>query len=179
MTAWVCLLRGINVGGTGKLAMADLKAHLAALGAQAPATYIQSGNAVFTGEIEPETFAQDLTDRIAAAQGHAPRVLILPGDAVIAAHAAFPFPEAFDRPRFGNLWFCENVPEAPDLARLAEVAKESERFALEGAVFYLDAPEGIGRSKLAERVEKALGVAATARNLNTVGKLVEMVRARG
>ncbi|MAM60192.1 DUF1697 domain-containing protein [Maritimibacter sp. UBA3975] len=178
MTVWVCLLRGINVGGTGKLAMDDLRGHLAALGAEAPETYIQSGNAVFAGDIDAAAFATDLTARIAAAQGHAPRVMVIPGDEVIAAYAAFPFADAFERPKFGNIWFCETAPVAPDLDTLKRLAKESERFALDGLFFHLDAPEGIGRSKLAERVERALGVATTARNLNTVAKLVEMVRAR-
>lgn len=178
MSLWVLLLRGINVGGTGKLPMKDLKAHLLALGADAPETYIQSGNAIFAGDIDPEAFANDLTALIQTHHGHAPRVLVLPSDDLIAARAAFPFPEGLEQPKFANIWFCAAPPSAPDLARLDEAASATERFALEGRWFFLDAPDGIGRSKLAERVEKALGVPATARNLNTVNTLAEMIRAR-
>ncbi|MEC7760981.1 MAG: DUF1697 domain-containing protein [Pseudomonadota bacterium] len=178
MTVWVLLLRGINVGGTGKLPMKDLKAHMEALGAEAPETYIQSGNAVFAGAIEPEAFAADLTARIEANHGHAPRILVVPGDDMIASRDAFPFPGGLERPKFANIWFCAETPAAPDLGRLDDLATDTERFALKGRWFFLDAPDGIGRSKLAERVEKALGVPATARNMNTVNKLCEMVQAR-
>ena len=175
MSARVALLRGINVGGTGKLPMAALKAHMEALGAGNVATYIQSGNAVFTGG--DAEFAADLRARIAAEEGFAPEVMVLSGAALVAAYDGFPFPEALERPKFGNIWFCESAPDTPDLEALAAIAAPSETFALEGACFYLDAPEGIGRSKLAARVERSLGVHATARNLNTVAKLVEMVGA--
>ena len=178
MSVWVLLLRGINVGGTGKLPMADLKTHMAALGAEAPETYIQSGNAVFEGDIDPGTFATALTERIEALHGHAPRTLVLPGKDIIDARDSYPFAEGFDHPKFANIWFCTDALDAPDLARLEDLATGTERFALKGCWFFLDAPDGIGRSKLAERGEKALGVPATARNLNTVTKLARMVEAR-
>ena len=66
------------------------------------------------------------------------------------------------------------APRRPDLDALADVARPTEEFALEGRVFYLHAPEGIGRSKLAAQAEKRLGVEATGRNLRTVLKLAEM-----
>ena len=59
--------------------------------------------------------------------------------------------------------------------RLAGLRKETERFTLAGNIFYLFAPEGVGRSKLAAAAEAALGVPATARNWNTVMKLAAML----
>jgi uncharacterized protein (DUF1697 family) len=178
MNTWVVLLRGVNVGGTGRLPMADLRAHIAALGGHAPETYVQSGNAVFSGAVDPDAFARSLSDRIAHHHGHAPRVLVLPAETLIRALAAFPFAEARERPKTGHVWFCAEDPVAPDLEGLAAVAGPRERFALEGRWFFLDAPDGIGRSKLAAKVERSLGVAATARNLNTVMALERMAAAR-
>lgn len=172
------LLRGINVGGAGKLPMKDLKAHLARLGAVEPQTYIQSGNAVFEGDLDPADVAQALTAAITKDHGFTPHALVLPAQEVEEALAAYPFPEGHDHPKFANIWFCDRAPATPDLATLEGLAGETERFALDRRWFFLDAPDGIGRSKLAARVEKALGVPATARNLNTVKKLVAMARER-
>ena len=69
-----------------------------------------------------------------------------------------------------HLYFLREIPQDPDLAKLDEIKKESERFHLDGQVFYLYTPDGFGRSKLAERVERTLGVAATARNWRSVGE---------
>lgn len=63
-------------------------------------------------------------------------------------------------------------PQNPDLKTLDRIKQDNEQFELVDKVFYLYAPDGIGRSKLAERVEKALGVAVTARNWRTVCKIM-------
>lgn len=174
MRAWVLLLRGINVGGSGKLAMTDLREILQKLGAKQVATYIQTGNAVFTGTIAPAAFEDHVESEIERQCGFRPRALVMEAEDVAAALEAFPFPEGRTHPKFANIWFCAETPTNPDLARLKSLATETERFRLDTRFFFLDAPEGIGRSKLAAAVEKALGVPATARNLNTVQKLVAM-----
>lgn len=69
----------------------------------------------------------------------------------------------------------ETAPTSPDLEKLMALKSPREDFRLIQQVFYLYAPDGIGRSKLAEKVEKNLGVPATARNWNTVSKLLAMV----
>ena len=61
------------------------------------------------------------------------------------------------------------------MQRLAIAKAASEKFKLEERIFYLHAPDGIGRSKLAAAVEQSLGVVVTARNLNTVNRLISMV----
>lgn len=178
MTVWVCLMRGINVGGKNTLPMADLKRLMEKLGAQEVATYIQSGNAVFTGTVSVDVFEDLLEIEINAEKGFRPRTMLVEGDDLAAALEAFPYPEAEGDPKTGHIWVCSDAPDAPDLALLEDLAKDSERFSLSGRFFYLHAPEGIGRSKLAERVERALGVPTTARNLNTMRKLTDMVAAR-
>ena len=69
-------------------------------------------------------------------------------------------------------------PESVDEERLNQLKSGTEEYALKRNVFYLHAPDGIGRSKLAAQVERCLGVAVTGRNLNTVNKLAELARDR-
>ncbi|MEO1087012.1 MAG: DUF1697 domain-containing protein, partial [Acidobacteriota bacterium] len=175
MTTFVALLRGINVGGKNVLPMKDLKAMLTDLGAAGVRTYIQSGNAVFSAEADAAAGLGDrLADAIEAARGFRPQTLVL-GAAELAAIAdANPFPEATAEPKTLHFFVLERTPPAPDLDALRAIARDSERFELIDRCFYLHAPDGIGRSKLAAKAEKALGVPATARNRRTLSKILEL-----
>ena len=180
MNTWIALFRGINVGGNHMLPMKDLVAQLADLGCQDVKTYIQSGNAVFQCSVAK---ASTLSGRIAAAveerRGFRPRVLVMKAADLESAVAANPFPEAEAEPKSLHLWFLADRPSRPDLASLKACKAANERYVLKGGVFYLHAPDGIGRSKLAERVERTLGVEATARNWRSVCKILELARALG
>ena len=177
MNTYIALLRGINVGGNNKLPMRELKDVLAGLGLHDVKTYIQSGNVVFQSDSDNTA---DLAERMRAAisksHGFAPNVLLLDVDEFENAMASNPFPEGEAEPKTLHLYFLASTPENPDLPKLDGLKKANERFQLNNKVFYLHAPDGIGRSKLAERVEKTLGVAATARNWRSVGKIMEMAR---
>ena len=74
-----------------------------------------------------------------------------------------------------HFFFLDSQPITPDLESLMAVKSKSEEFKLHKKVFYLYAPDGIGRSKLAVKVEKCMGIPVTARNWNTVSKLISMV----
>jgi uncharacterized protein (DUF1697 family) len=175
MSTWILLLRGINVGGKHSLPMKALKDDLKGLGLQHVKTYIQSGNVVFqsSGSV-PSGLGATISDVLEAHHGFRPHVLLLSADALEKAAAANPFPEAEAEPKSLHLFFLDTAPTAPDLDALTALRLPSEHFHLEGKVFYLHAPDGIGRSKLAARVEKALGVTTTARNWRTVQKLQEL-----
>jgi uncharacterized protein (DUF1697 family) len=177
MKMYIALFRGINVGGKNRLPMKDLRSLLADLGAQSVQTYIQSGNAVFRHETEN---APRLSDNIAAAikqsHGFDPRVLLLDLGVMEQAIASNPYPEAEAEPKSLHLYFLASVPQNPDLETLDSIKQDDERFKLIDQVFYLHAPAGIGRSKLAARVEQALGVAVTARNWRTACKITAMAR---
>ena len=170
------LLRGINVGGAGKLKMADLRALLERLGGARVQTYIQSGNVVFLGPEYAGAFEAQVADAIERAHGFRPRVLMIAEPDFRAIVAGYPYPEAFDLPKTGHVWFLSG-PATPDGAAMTGLAADSERFEITDRALYLHAPDGIGRSKLAERAERLLGVAATARNLNTCRKLIAMLDA--
>ena len=175
MNTYIALLRGINVGGKNLLPMSALVALLADLGGQGIRTYIQSGNAVFrSAEKDPAQLSRQLAAAIKQGWGFEPWVLILGLADLKKAMAENPFPEAEADPSSLHLGFLASPPESPDLEKLTTLKKESERFQLRDKVFYLHAPEGVGRSRLAASSEKLLGVPMTDRNWRTVGKIREM-----
>lgn len=173
MATLIALLRGINVIGNNRLPMKELSALLTGLGLRDVQTYIQSGNVVFHSNAKNKTaLAARISSAIEAQHGFAPQVLLLDAAELHQAMAGNPYPEA--APRTLHLFFLAEAPRHPDLKALEAIRTESERFKLAGKVFYLHTPDGFGPSRLAGRVEKSLGVAATARNWNTVCKLAEM-----
>lgn len=175
MNLYVALFRGINVGGNGSLPMKELVAALEEIGAQKARTYIQSGNAVFEStEKNVARLSKQLSAEIMRRRGFEPRVHILTLEALAKAIAENPFPEVISDPSSLHLGFLASSPKSPDLKKLSSLRKESERFHLTESVFYLHAPEGVGRSKLAASSEKFLGVPMTDRNWRTVCKVMEM-----
>lgn len=176
MKTYVALLRGINVGGKNSLPMRVLISILENSGAQNVRTYIQSGNAVFqSAETPPHHLAKELSDKIEICCGFKPFILVLDSDAFDRAMANNPFPEAATDPGSLHLGFLASIPQNPDMKKLTSLRAESEHFQLIDTVFYLHAPEGVGRSKLAVSSEKLLGVQMTDRNWKTVCKIREMV----
>ncbi|MBB5014898.1 DUF1697 domain-containing protein [Rehaibacterium terrae] len=173
MNTWIALLRGINVGSTRSLPMKSLIALIQSLGGEDVRTYIQSGNVVFRHR-DARRLAGTLRDAIARECGFAPDVLVFDAARLRAIAAANPFPEADAAPTRVHVFFLAAPATAPDLDALERHRSGSERYVLGEHAFYLHTPDGFGKSRLAERAEKALGVAATARNWRTVSKLLEM-----
>ncbi len=174
MNTYITLLRGINVGGKNILPMKELAAMLETLGCENVRTYIQSGNVVFQSrkglaEIEAAAISKKIMDK----KGFEPRVLLLDVATFQEAINNNPFPT--DNGKILHFNFLTSPANQPDLDLLEAVKKDTEQFLLKDMVFYVYAPDGIGRSKLATVVEKALGVPATARNWNTVNKLAKMI----
>ena len=176
MSTWVLLLRGVNVGGAGKLPMGELVGMLESLGLENVRTYIQSGNVVFESKRQ---ISAELAEEIAAVihdrKGFRPTVLILNPRQLHDAAASNPFEGAEEHPKSVHLFFLSSAPSDPDIDALTELSSSTERFHLTDEVFYLYAPDGVGRSKLAKRAERILGVPVTARNWRTVTKLLDMV----
>jgi uncharacterized protein (DUF1697 family) len=175
VNTYIALFRGINVGGKNSLPMKELVVILESMGARKIKTYIQSGNAVFqSAEKNLSQFSKRLTAEIKERRGFEPHVIIVGLDAIEKAMADNPFPEAEADPSSLHLGFLASAPKNPNLQKLDNLRKESERFHLSGRVFYLHAPEGVGRSKLAASAEKLLGTPMTDRNWRTVCKIKEM-----
>ncbi len=178
MKTYIAFLRGINVGGNNILPVDRLVAILARLGANNVKTYLQSGNAVFqcTAPIAKQ-LPKKLAEEVKRQHGFEPYIQVMDVEVFRAAIIGNPFPNAEVDPATLHLGFLDAVPLQPNLAKLAAIRKASERFELIDHVFYLHAPEGIGRSKLAAGAEKLLGVPMTMRNWRTVCKVMEMATA--
>ncbi len=115
-----------------------------------------------------------LSREINKRRGFEPHVLLLELEEIERAIRKNPFPEAASDPRALHAGFLASTPEKPNLKTLESLKSNSERFHLIDKVFYLQAPEGIGRSKLAANAEKLLGVPMTDCNWRTVCKIWEM-----
>lgn len=175
MPTWIALLRGINVGGKNILPMKSLVKTLESLRLTGVRTYIQSGNVVFAST---DRSAANLEKKIAAAiadaHGVSPHVLVRSAEQLREAISANPFPEGEAEPKTLHLAFLAAAAKKPDLAAMTKLKAPDESFELHRDVFYLHAPSGIGRSRLAARIEQHLGVPVTGRNWRTVTKLLEM-----
>lgn len=183
MTTYAALLRGINVGGNKKLPMAELRTLLAGLGHTSVRTHLQSGQAVFTaGHGDEESLAAELSRAIEQRFGFPVDVLVRDHAYLEAVAEACPFPAADLQPKQLHVTYF-SAPVAPE--RYADIdagAYLPEEFRLGDRCLYLYAPEGLGRSKLAEALSRprlTKGLIATSRNWNTVLKLVELTAAEG
>ncbi len=185
MVTHVALLRGINVGGQNKVPMADLREIVSSLGHTDVATYIQSGNVVFTtSETDTAKLAAALEDAIGERTGVRCRVIVLSG--VELAQIAQDNPYSGEpNPKAVHVVFLPAAPAPEMIASVAEaqdtVAQKGSRDTAQyvGRALFLHTPDGFGRSELATlltRAGRAMSVkgAGTARNVATVRKLLEM-----
>ena len=169
----VALLRGINVGGSGKLPMAELKAAFVAAGAENPDTYIQSGNVVFSGRMNKEGAINEIERRA----GFRPAIMLIEGKQFLSVQHGNPFPDAVRDPRSLHVFFLSK-PSKTKPSVLLDACGPEESIALNGSVLYLHSPKYLSGSKFAPKAEKLLAVPVTARNWNTVNKLTEMIESR-
>jgi uncharacterized protein (DUF1697 family) len=174
MSVYVALLRGINVGGKHVLPMQQLRETLASLGCEAVRTYIQSGNAVFQYKADSKSLGAKIQSAIDKQFGFATRVHVLALDDFLSIQMRNPFPEAVDVPKSLHVAFLADIPQTSKLDELDALRAPDERFVLDANAFYLHAPDGIGNSKLAAKIEKCLGVPATSRNWRTVEKIAAL-----
>ena len=176
MKTYIALLRGINVGGRNSLPMKALAALLEDLGCMNIKTYIQSGNVVLqSAQRSVAQLSEAISTEINERHNFNPLILILQAQDLQRAVAMNPFPDAESDPKSLHLGFLGSLASNPDLKKLQRLKADSEQFQLIGKVFYLHAPDGVGRSQLAAKAEKSIGVSMTSRNWRTVGKIVEMV----
>jgi uncharacterized protein (DUF1697 family) len=185
MPTHVALLRGINLGGHNKVAMADLREVVSSLGHADVATYIQSGNVVFTSDqSDTAALAAELEQAIATELGVPARVVVLSRDDLAQVERDNPYPDEPNH-RAVHAVFLSGDP-GPDVAERVAAArqiaeKQGSRDTAEvvGRTIFLHTPDGYGRSDLAAALVK-LGqkktdtVTGTARNWATVTKLLSM-----
>lgn len=174
VNTYIALFKGINVGGNNILPMKDLVGILKRIGCEKVRTYINSGNVVFQRrKTSSDKLAGEISSKISEGYGFKPKVLVLEIAELQAAIENNPFKT--ENGKVLHFFFLDSLPEKPDLVKLAAIKSNSEQFKLINNIFYLYAPDGVGHSKLAAKVEQCLRVPVTARNWNTVSKLISMV----
>lgn len=166
MSVFIALLRAVNVGGTGMLPMADLVRIAEALGLRDPKTYIASGNLIFDWQGSEEVVTAELERELAAYAGKEVGVMIRTSAEMAAILEANPF--ADDPPERTAVVFLAAAPPDDALARVN--GQTNEQIRPGRREFYVFYPDGMGRSRL--KIPAAKG--GTARNINTVRKLVEL-----
>jgi uncharacterized protein (DUF1697 family) len=169
MTAYIALLRAVNVGGTGKLPMTELKSICEACGYKKVKTYIASGNVVFQSPQSEAQVKKALEAALATYAGKPVGVLVRTAAEMAAVADANPFPKA--NPSGTVAIFLDAAP--PANAAEAAVNRTTELIELGLREIYATYPDGMGHSKLRIPAAKT----GTARNIYTVKKLAEMAAA--
>ena len=163
----VALLRAVNVSGTNKLPMADLRAMAEGLGLNQVRTHIASGNLLFASNATEGELKAMLEARIAEHMGKAVPVYIRAADEMVAIVSANPFPDALGSRHM--VFFFDDSP-APDTIELAR-DRQGERIALARREIHVDYADNIRNTRL-KLPQKGEG---TGRNMNTVRKLAELL----
>jgi len=172
MNTYIVLLRAVNVGGTGKLPMADLRRMCNEAGFAVIGTYIQSGNVVLQSSATANAVKSMLERRLRGETGKEIQSFIRSAAEMRAVLRANPFPQA--DPRRTYAFFLDEPPSREALTPSGRQA--DEQIGAGTCEIYVYYPSGMGQSKLVIPAASR----GTARNMNTVAKLVELsTRAAG
>ena len=182
MPRYLALLRGINVGGRNKVAMADLRDLAAALGLADATTYIQSGNLLFScAEADTGKLADLLEAEIASRLGVRPAVVVLSQGELKQVIADNPFPDEAN-PKCLHAVFRRDELGQDGIALISAAVQQAgdtgsrDDAAVVGRTLYVHTPDGFGRSELAAKLSSSkVQAAGTARNWATVTKLMGML----
>ncbi len=166
MASFVALLRAVNVGGTGKLPMSDLKDICEELGFGAVRTYIASGNVVFTSRKSEAAVKGALEKRLEAYAGKPLGVLVRTATEMAQVLSDNPFPKA--APNRTVAVFLDRAPPADTLAGVR--GQRNEQIQLGRREIYIHYGDGMAKSKLVIAAAKT----GTARNMNTIATLARM-----
>jgi len=182
MTTWIAFLRGVNIRSNRRVPMAELRDILIGLGHGDARTWIVTGNAWFSSDRKDAArLAADIEADIEAALerrfGFEVAVIVRSLEELEAIVAGNPFPDAVADPRrfYAVLLFADPKPER--LASVDPAGFAPDVFAAGDRVIYAWYREGLQGSRLAGLLtDRGLGVTATARNWNTITKMVELGR---
>lgn len=173
MNAYLVLLRGINVGGKNKLAMADLAAAFEQLGCTDVATRGNTGNVLFRAPASilkrlPEQLPAQLEQQL----GIKPPVILRSHAELASAYEQNPFlAEGCDASKL-HVAFLATEPERARVEALDPNRSPPDRFAVVGREIYMHCPEGLGRTKLSNAwFDAKLKTISTVRTWNVVNQL--------
>ncbi len=181
MAPFVALLQGINLGAKRRIAMPALRESMLALGLTDVATYIQSGNVVFTaGALSPNELATRIGDRIRSDFNLDVPVIVRSGDEIQRICTINPFLPDEDDPKRLHVTFLDHAPGDEVVARLNDVTFPPDDYRVCGQDIFVRHVNGVSGSPIDfARIARALDIDhMTSRNWRTVTKLAEMARDR-
>ena len=177
MPVYISMLRGVNIGGHHKIKMEALRALYESLGFQNPQSLIQSGNVVFrTKETDSARLSARISNAIEEKFGFRPPVLLRTTGELRKVIAANPFAgrKSLDPSKLA-VSFLGVGPDSETCNKLQAMECAPEELRVQGSELYIYFPNGMARPKLSmPKVERIVKTACTARNWNTVQKLLEM-----
>jgi len=182
MRTFVALMRGINVGSTRKVPMADLRALCAKAGLKRPQTYIQSGNLIVEAEGDAGEVRRQLEKVMTARFGFAVDIVVRAASEWERYVVANPFADDCDAlAKMVHLYLSRDPLKSAAAKELNQRAQSGERIELAAGALWIDyGANGVGKSKLTPLlIDKACGSQTTGRNWNTVLKIREVIEARG
>jgi uncharacterized protein (DUF1697 family) len=174
---WICLFRGINVGGNNKLPMKELTKVMLEAGMTEVKTYIASGNVLFRSDLAEATLEALIGDLVETGFGFRPSIFLITLAHLEKVLAENPFRDHEHKGKAQHVFFFKAPPSKVDRDLLDSLKADSEAYEVTDELMYLYAPEGIGRSKMSEKIGRAITADMTARNLNTVETLKDMATA--
>jgi uncharacterized protein (DUF1697 family) len=174
----VALLRGINIGGKNKVAMKELAALFTAAGCRDVATYIQSGNVIFTAHVSLlKKLAPAISISILDRFGLRVPIVIRSHEQLAASAAGNPYLAEGIDPKWLHMMFLAVHPAPAAVATLEPDRCPSSRFHVQGQDIYLHLASGVAKTKITNAwIDSKLSTVSTIRNWNTVLKLIELTR---
>lgn len=170
MTAYVALLRGINLGPSHRVPMAELRTLCRSLGLRNVATYLQSGNVVFNDDRPPGAIVDLLEGALATRFGFDAPVILRAAPEMTRIAERHSFRDREDDPAKLHVFFLAGTPDPEAIERWHPERFAPDEARIDGREVHVHFPNGMGRSRLTVN----LGVPATARNWRTVRALAQM-----
>jgi uncharacterized protein (DUF1697 family) len=173
---YVALLRSVNIGGYGRMAMNDLRGTFGSLGYDDVVTYIQSGNVLFsTSSRSEDAIVEAIENRIAHDFGDSPAVLLRTVTDLRHIGSKSPFAKKGADPARHHVTFLDEAPSKAALQALQLPPSGKDELVVDGREVYVNTPDGYAGTKYTGTfIERRLGVVSTTRNWNTVTKLCEL-----
>ena len=174
MARQIALLRGINLGSRNRVSMPDLRTALGGAGYEDVATLVQSGNIVLTSSKRPKTLEREISKLVLDEFGVEAATVVRTRDELEGVIERNPISDGPSIPKLFQVTFFSGEPDAEAVAKLVEKDYGDERVEVIGREVYAWHPGGIQKSKLAAALGRGLRGDGTARNWNTVTKLLEL-----